>query len=527
MTADQHPAPAAALVVEGGAMRGIFSTGVLDGFLARGFNPFDIFFGVSSGACNLASFLARMPGRNLKIYTDYSLRPEFFNWRRALTGGPFMDLDWLWRVTIKEIRLDLKTMYAANTPFIVGLTGLDTGKPIYKHTDETNVEDVLKASSALPILYNKFPVIDGVKTLDGGFSDPLPVRAAIDAGATKIMVVRTRTKTYTKQTGPGHRLLQWRLFKHPALKVALQTHARRYNQTLDLIRTPPQGVKIIEICPPDHFDMNRLEKSPEKLQQAYVQGKQMAEQAICYWEKMKVQIEKTVPFFGVDQDLVLYPGVLLNYFQEAVGIHAERAKDELPALMEKGRAWILSRIGLEIHQWPRLGDRLTITTWHTGDRGFKAFRDFEVCRDRSTLIRARTMWLFIDLDQKKILRIPKTTGEAYTSEAALPLDMDLDAWVPAVKFTPEKILDIGIRSSDFDPLGHVNNALYVDFLHHLIASELPGQGKPARILLQYVKEIPRGTGSVRMGLEREKGGYRFKIFSDTCVHGAGTFTLAP
>lgn len=84
--------PVRALVVEGGAMRGIFSTGVLDGFLARNFNPFDIYFGVSSGSGNLAAFLARMPGRNLKIYTDYSLRPEFINWRRAAMGGP----SWTW-----------------------------------------------------------------------------------------------------------------------------------------------------------------------------------------------------------------------------------------------------------------------------------------------------------------------------------------------------------------------------------------------------------------------------------------------
>lgn len=191
--------PDTALVVEGGAMRGIFSTGVLDGFLAREFNPFDIFFGVSSGSGNLAAFLARMPRRNLKIYTDYSLRPEFINWKRAVLGGPLMDLDWLWEITIREIRLDLQTIFAPGKPFIVCLTDAATGAAVYQQTDAANLEEVLKASSALPVLYNSFPLIEGERKLDGGFSDPLPVRAAMDAGAKKIMVVRSRPYSYRKK----------------------------------------------------------------------------------------------------------------------------------------------------------------------------------------------------------------------------------------------------------------------------------------------------------------------------------------
>lgn len=196
---------------------------------------------------------------------------------------------------------------------------------------------------------------------------------------------------------------------------------------------------------------------------------------------MKITIEKTVPFFSVDQDLILYPKVLLNYFQEAVGVHAEIAKDTAPVLMEKGNAWVLSRIGLDIRRWPRLDDPLRISTWHTRDKGFKAFRDFEVCCGDETLISARTMWLFIDLTSKKILRIPKATSEAYTSEPELSFDMNLDTWTPAMKFSPEQVRTIGIRSSDFDPLGHVNNALYFDYLYEVIEGSFPGSGKPSRV----------------------------------------------
>ncbi len=243
---------------------------------------------------------------------------------------------------------------------------------------------------------------------------------------------------------------------------------------------------------------------------------------------MKISVEKTVPFYGVDQDLALYPNLLLDYFQDAVGEHSKRAKDEAPLLLKKGNAWILSRIGLHIHTWPKLDDRLTITTWHTKDKGFKAFRDFQVTCAGKPLVSARTMWLFIDLHKKKILRIPKATSQAYESEEELPsFDMDINTWAPAAKFSPERICDIGIRSSDFDPLGHVNNAMYFDFLHHALASEMPCSQKPDRIMLQYVKEIPRQIKNIQVGVLKEGDEYLFKIFSDACIHAAGKFTLKP
>lgn len=110
-----------------------------------------------------------------------------------------MDLDWLWEITIREIRLDLNTIYAPGRPFLVCLTDVETGAPVYQATDKANLEEVLKASSALPVLYNGFPRINGRRTMDGGLGDPLPIRAAIDAGARQIMVIRSRPRTYRKR----------------------------------------------------------------------------------------------------------------------------------------------------------------------------------------------------------------------------------------------------------------------------------------------------------------------------------------
>ncbi len=277
------PSFAKALIVEGGAMRGIFSTGVLDSFLAAQFNPFDLLLGVSSGAANLAAYLARMPKRNFNIYTDYSLRPEFISLKRFVRGGHLMDLDWLWDKTIAEIRLDLQTIFATNKLFLIGLTDVATGEAIYKQTDGDRLEDVLKASSAMPIVYRTFPLIDGRPTVDGGISDPLPVEAAIERGARKIMVIRSRPKHYKKREMLSNAVLRWKLKPYPALRKAIAGRVRKYNEALSLMRTPPPGVSILEICPPDDFRSARFGRNKGILVDGYQQGQRMGELAMRSW----------------------------------------------------------------------------------------------------------------------------------------------------------------------------------------------------------------------------------------------------
>ncbi|KPJ75259.1 MAG: phospholipase, partial [Deltaproteobacteria bacterium SG8_13] len=267
----QNPATAEkkALVVEGGAMRGVFTTGVLDGFLQHRFNPFDFFIGVSSGAGNLAAYLAEMPQRNLKIYTDYSLRPEFLSFRRFFFGGHLVDLDWLWQITISEIRLDLAKIYAKEKPFLVCITDVLSGKSVYKQTARENLEQVLKASSAMPVLYRHFPLVDGRFMADGGLSDPIPVMEAIRRGANRIMVLRSRPRSYRKSEGVLQRILLRKVRRFPQLQQAAAGRIQKYNDTLSLIRKPPPGVFVVEICPPPDFQTSRLTRNPQKLHQGY------------------------------------------------------------------------------------------------------------------------------------------------------------------------------------------------------------------------------------------------------------------
>jgi predicted patatin/cPLA2 family phospholipase len=272
-----------ALIVEGGALRGVFSAGVLDGFLDAHFNPFDFYIGVSSGATNLAAYLAAMQGRNYRIYTDYSLRPEFISPNRFFRGGHLLDLDWLWDITIREIRLDLPAIYARNKKFIVVLTDIQTGKAIYKETDARNLEHVLKASSAMPIFYRDYPIVDGHPMTDGGVADALPVAEAIRRGASRIMVIRSRQHNYLKRNSLSDYLLRMFLRSYPLLQQALIKRVERYNEAVALLRNPPRRIPIIEICPPENFQVSRLSRNHRILQTGYEQGIAQAREAIARW----------------------------------------------------------------------------------------------------------------------------------------------------------------------------------------------------------------------------------------------------
>ena len=273
-----------ALVVEGGALRGVFSTGLFDGFLEAKFNPFDLFIGVSSGATNLAAYLAEMIGRNGSIYMNYSLRPEFISFSKFFHGGHLIDLDWLWAITIREIRLDLEAIYSKTKPFIVVLTDVQTGDAIYKATSARDLEEVLKASSAMPLLYRDFPKVEGRPMTDGGVADALPVGEAIRRGAIRIMVIRSRHRDYIKRNSLTDYFMRWCMRHYPLLQLAMKKRVRRYNEAVSLIRKPPKGISIIEICPPENFRVSRLSQDPLVLREGYDQGRTLAAEAIALWE---------------------------------------------------------------------------------------------------------------------------------------------------------------------------------------------------------------------------------------------------
>ncbi|HON79796.1 MAG TPA: patatin family protein [Spirochaetota bacterium] len=265
-----------ALVVEGGGMRGVFSAGVLHAFGEIGFNPFDLYIGVSAGACNLASHLAGQNDRNFDIIMRYSSTKQFINPLRFLRGGHYMDLDWLWDVTIREYRLDLKTIFTSlardKKEFIVVTTSMNSGNVLYLRPDEETLEEYLKASSSLPVLYRTILKIDGEEVTDGGIADPVPVIEAFRRGARTITVIRSRPAGYIKKKERFGFLVSRYMKQYPGFVEAFRRRHAAYMEAVDFINNPPDGVVVHEITPDSTVAMSRTTKDKKSLSAAYQAG---------------------------------------------------------------------------------------------------------------------------------------------------------------------------------------------------------------------------------------------------------------
>lgn len=279
-----------ALVVEGGAMRGIYSAGVLDAFIEEDYNPFKWCIGVSAGAVNIAAYLASMKGRNYRVFTEYSTQPEFVSLRKYLAGGHFIDLDWLWEETIRDMRLDLARIVNNRSAFYVGATNMKTGKIEYIRPTVENVEEVVKASSAIPVLYRNPVALGGVPYVDGGVADPIPLGKALDLGAKKIVVIRSRKRSY--RMAPRKALYEsWKLKGHPELLDAVRRRPEVYNSQIDSIRQGCEGVAILEVCPPESFRTSRLTKDPEVLREDYRQALEQGRELVNKLKAMEAGVD--------------------------------------------------------------------------------------------------------------------------------------------------------------------------------------------------------------------------------------------
>ncbi len=189
------------LIAEGGGFRTIFTAGVLDAFIVNNYDPFSAYIGVSGGALTLSSFITKSYRKNYNVIIETSMSDDFLSLRRYINGGNYMDLKILFEIA------QYKDPFEPNDAidklnkkkFTIVCTNIKNAKPVYINPTTENWLTCLKASSSLPILTKKPIKIDGESYLDGGFSDPLPVDKAIEDGAEKILIIRTRPENYERK----------------------------------------------------------------------------------------------------------------------------------------------------------------------------------------------------------------------------------------------------------------------------------------------------------------------------------------
>lgn len=275
-----------ALVVEGGGMRGAFTSGVLDAFLQQQFNPFDLCVGVSSGSTNLANYLAAQQGRTLQIYLDHSLRSEFIQYGRFFKGGDLLDLKWMWDVVEKEHPLNQSHLFANHPEFYMVLTHAISGEATYIKASKDNILEGLRASSSIPVLTRQAVEVFGEPYFDGGVADALPIHwAAQQNNVSKLMVLRTRPKSYFKVSSKGDQFLAKYMFKQQrGFAQSLLARTQRYNDSVEFVRSSSEQ-KILEVCPPDLKNMaGRLSKNKAKIRYSYDVGIETGLKAIEQWK---------------------------------------------------------------------------------------------------------------------------------------------------------------------------------------------------------------------------------------------------
>jgi predicted patatin/cPLA2 family phospholipase len=275
-----------ALVVEGGAMRGIFSAGVLDVFLEQRFRPFDLALGVSVGASNILSYLAGQHGRARRCFLGQMSRPEFIDPWRIFRGGHWLDLDWLWEAITRDDPLDCEAAHLSGVDYALVATSVRTGLPAYLAPGPADMLQALKASCALPVLY-RTPIHMGDDAfVDGGISDPIPAREAYRRGARIIIVVRSRAADFVKRDRFVNRIGAWTLRDTPGIARACRDAARAYSAGVEFLMKPPADCSIIHVAPETALATRRTTRDKSALERDYALGRALGRDAITQFERL-------------------------------------------------------------------------------------------------------------------------------------------------------------------------------------------------------------------------------------------------
>ncbi len=259
------------LVLEGGAMRGMFTAGVLDVFMDENIH-IDGIVGVSAGVLFGANFPSKQRGRALRYNLKYLNDPRYLGFRSLITTGNIVNKEFaFYDVPFKLDIFDNETFKQSPIDFYATLTNIETGLAEYhKITDPFVQMETLRATSAMPYVSNIVEV-DGKKYLDGGIADSIPLKQCQALGYDKIIVVLTRPLDYRKS--PSNPLFS-KLFyhKYPKLVEALTHRYKNYNECVEQVIEQQEQGNIFVIRPSQTLPIKRIEKDPAKIQAMYDLG---------------------------------------------------------------------------------------------------------------------------------------------------------------------------------------------------------------------------------------------------------------
>lgn len=267
------------LVLEGGGMRGVFTSGVLDAFMKHELY-FNYVVAVSAGACNGLSYMSRQPRRARISNIDMLAKYDYIGLRHLFTQGSIFDPELLYERFPNEIvPYDYDTYFSNPATFEMVTTNCLTGKSEYlseRSGDRKRLIDIVRASSSLPYV-SKIVDVDGVPMLDGGIIDSIPVMRAVDMGFRKNVVVATRNRGF-RNNGRDRKIPRFIYRNYPRLRVALSHRIEAYNAQLEMVEGMEDEGSIVCIRPQRPMEVGRIEKDIKKLEALYEEGFRLGEE---------------------------------------------------------------------------------------------------------------------------------------------------------------------------------------------------------------------------------------------------------
>lgn len=279
----------AGLVLEGGGMKGVYSSGVLDFFLDKGIE-FSSCYGVSAGACSLCSFLSKQRGRAYHVTVDYLQDKNYCGLYSLIKTGDLFGADMCYyRIPDVLSPYDHDTFYQYQGNFYSVVTNIETGEAEYIPIKDLKKDvEAIRASASLPLV-SRNVLWEGKLLLDGGISDAIPLKRSMADGNSKNVVIMTKEVGYRREPSSAASLVKLRYKKYPKVYELMRDRHLAYNETLDFIEEQVGAGNTFVIRPKKKSDVGRIEKDEAKLKALYEEGYRDGEE--CY-EQLLAFLEK-------------------------------------------------------------------------------------------------------------------------------------------------------------------------------------------------------------------------------------------
>jgi len=282
MTKKQDRRHQFAIIVEGGGFKSAFTAGILDSFIINGFDPFHLYLGISGGAMNITSYVSQQYKRNINIISAMSENTNFISLVRFLKGGNYMELKYLLEVTSKKypFNIDAANKHLKDSDCKVVVTNYVTGKASYLSVKKYGWVKTMEATGSLPVATRGYCEIAGRKYIDGGLTDPLPVKRVYDWGYRNIVLLRTHLQDMKADWSFESLYAPIYYRNNQKLQKLIISNDKIYTREQKYISNPPKDLKLIQVAPETDLKCGVISSNIEHIKMDYRYGLELGLDAL-------------------------------------------------------------------------------------------------------------------------------------------------------------------------------------------------------------------------------------------------------